>query len=458
MNNNIAFKYLGLTAAMFLLGGLLAAFMKMGAGSGDSTSHAVLNQMLTYHGVVMSFLFLIPVIPTFFGFTMLPKQLKIEKMCCNGKPGFTLYSVGSLLVIVSAMKFAVSTGWTFTPPYSLIDGGALATMSVGLVLVALSWAMTGMNFIKTVHKSEVGFFDMPMLSVSLYLNSYLMLIGGLIFSVVIVLLSLANAFGIGPFAGQFSTTLMQNSFWFAVTPLLFFALIPAVGIISDVIAGLTNRTLVSKKSVTWSLAALAVLSFASWGTHIDQGKTLGFVFSAMGLLTAVPIALITYSWIATLSRGEVSCQPATRFTVAFLVSCGIGILSTLFTNNMSIGSYLSSTMFTTAQIHYLMVGGVVTSVLAGLHFWWTDITGKEIRVSLGKLSGFLYLVGLNMSFFPQIIMGTKGLPQGLHTIPVGFETLNWVSSLGFIVLSLGLLLIVYNFITSTDTMSSGHSD
>ena len=136
------------------------------------------------------------------------------------------------------------------------------------------------------------------------------------------------------------------------------------------------------------------------------------------------------------------------------MSCGIGVLSTLFTNNMSIGSYLSSTMFTTAQIHYLMMGGVVTSVLAGLHFWWTDITGKEINPSLGKLSGFLYMVGLNLSFFPQIIMGTKGLPQGLHAIPVGFEVFNWISSIGFIVLSLGLLLVLFNLVTSIGTTSS----
>jgi cytochrome c oxidase subunit I len=452
--NRIAFKYFGWTASMFLLGAILAIFMKIEACYGDVSNQAVLNQMLTYHGIVMAFLFVIPVIPTFFGFAVMPKQLKIAETCCNGVPGFTTYSIGSLLVIASALKFAVSTGWAFTPPYSLIDGGSLAIMAIGLVLVALSWAMTGMNFIRTVHKSELSFFDLPMLPTAIYLNSFLMIIGGLSFSVIVVPLSLANAFAIGPFAGQFSTLLWENSFWFAVTPLLFFALIPAVGLMSDVISGLTKRELVSKKSVSWSLIALSILSLSSWGTHIDQGHMLGFVFSAISLLSTIPIALIVYSWVATFSRGPVACQPATRFTVAFLVSSGIGILSTLFTNNMSIGSYLSLTMFTTAQIHYLMVGGIVTPVLAGLHFWWTDITGKEINFSLGKLSGFLYMIGINAAFFPQIIMGTKGLPQGMHTIPVGFELLNVISSFGMILLIGALLLVAYNLVTSTETVAS----
>jgi len=455
-HKTIAMMYLAWTMSLFLLAAIIAAFLPLEMSSGHEVDQSLLDQMLTYHGVIMVFMFLVPVIPSVLGYFLLPLQLGADEMAMPqlSRGSFGFFALGTILVLASIVKYPVGTGWTFNTPYALIDGGSLGFMAAGLAFIALSWVLTGVNIIGTVHRNRAagsGFFDMPILSWSLYLTSYVLVLTGAVFAVIIALLAMANVTGRGPFAGQADPLLWQNAFWFVTTPAAFFAILPAIGVITDVIAGISRKALTGYRIVVWSMISLPVIGFASWGTHLigsGQDAGVGFSFSVVALLIVIPMALITYCWLATLSRGAIFCAAPTTFTLAFLLNGGIGGALGLFLLNPSVGAYLASTLFTTAHIHYVMMGGVVTALLAGLHFWWPRITGRNYDPLLGRVSGVVYTVGLNLAFFPQIIMGTRGLPQGTHIVPSDMTGLQVVSTVGIFVLLSGVALVAINLVRS----------
>ena len=224
-----------------------------------------------------------------------------------------------------------------------------------------------------------------------------------------------------------------------------------MGIITEVIAGISRKAVTGYRTVVGSMIALLAVSFVTWGVHLigfGQEASLSFVFGALSLLAVVPVSLIVYSWLATLNRGAIFCGAPTTYVLAFLLNGGIGAMLGLFLTNMSVGSYLSATLFTTAHLHYLMMGGVFGSMLAGLHFWWPKFTGRMYNQNIARLGAVLYLVGLNLAFFPQVIMGAKGLAQGAHLVPVELAGMQNLSFVGMALLIAGLSMAVVNLMSS----------
>lgn len=455
-HKKIAMMFLGWTMAMFMFGGIFAGYFKFMAVSGQNVDQATLDRMLTYHGVIMVFMFLIPLIPSALGYFLLPLQLGAREMAMPkfSRCSLRFYVTGVILLLASLATCPVGTGWTFTTPYSLIDGGSFTLLALGLFFMAMSWVFTGVNFLVTVHHKRapgMGFFDMPILSWSLYLTSYVLVISGLLLSIVIMYLAAAVFSGNGPFSGGLNPMDWQNYFWFITTPAAFFAIIPAMGIITEVIAGISRKAVTGYRTVVGSMIALLAISFVTWGVHLigmGQSPVVSFTFAALSLLAVVPVALIVYSWLATLNRGAIFCGAPTTYVLAFLLNGGIGAMLGLFLTNMSVGSYLAATLFTTAHLHYLMMGGVMGAMLAGLHFWWPKFTGRLYNQNIGRLGAGLYLVGLNMAFFPQIIMGAKGVAQGAHLVPADLAGLQTLSFVGMGLLITGLSITVVNLMTS----------
>lgn len=455
-HKKIALMFLGWTMGLFLFAGIMAGYFKLMAYYGMDVDQATLDRMLTYHGVSMVFMFLIPLIPSVLGFFLLPLQLGARQMAYPtlSRCSLRFHVFGILLMMLSLLFAPVGTGWTFSTPYSLIDGGAFFLLALGLFFMALSWVTTGINFLVTVHFHRapgMGFFNLPILTWSLYLTSYVLVISGLLFAIVIMYLAGAEATGRGLFSGLSNPLDWQNYFWFITTPAAFFAVIPAMGVITEVIAGISGKAVSGYRTVVGSFIALLALSFVTWGVHLigmGQDPAVGFTFAVLSLLSVVPVALIVYSWLATLNKGAVHCAAPTSFVVGFLFNGGIGAMLGLFLVNMSVGSFLGATLFKTAHMHYLMMGGVMGAALAGLYFWWPKITGRQVNQVVGRLGAFLYLIGLNLAFFPQIIMGSKGLAQGAHIVPDSLATLQTVSFVGMLVLLLALAVIAVNLISS----------
>jgi len=455
-HKKIAMMFLGWTMGMFMFGGIFAGYFKFMATSGHSVDQATLDRMLTYHGVIMVFMFLIPLIPSVLGYFLLPLQLGARDMALPtlSRCSLRFYVVGVILLLASLATCPVGTGWTFNTPYSLIDGGAFTLLALGLFFMGLSWVATGVNFIVTVHHKRapgMGFFDMPILSWSLYLTSFVLVICGLLLAIVIMYLAGAVATGKGLFSGNLNPMDWQTYFWFITTPAAFFAIIPAMGIITEVISGLSRKAVTGYRTVVGSMIALLAISFVSWGVHLigmGQSPAVSFAFAALSLLAVIPVSLIVYSWLATMNRGAIFCGAPTTYVLAFLINGGIGAMLGLFLTNMSVGSYLASTLFTTAHLHYLMMGGVMGSMLAGLHYWWPKFTGRQYNQNIARLGAILYLIGLNLAFFPQVVMGAKGLAQGAHLVPADLAGLQTLSFVGMGLLITGFGITVVNLMTS----------
>jgi cytochrome c oxidase subunit I len=455
-HKKIAMMFLGWTMGMFLFSGILAGYFKLMALRGDGVEQASLDRLLTYHGVIMVFMFLVPLIPSVMGYFLLPLQLGARDMAMPkfSRCSLRFYVVGVFLLLLSLIIAPVGTGWTFTTPYSLIDAGAFSLLAFGLFFMAMSWVFTGVNFLVTVHHNRapgMGFFDMPILSWSLYLTSYVLVISGLLLGIVILYLAGAEASGRGLFSRQSSPLDWQNYFWFITTPAAFFAIIPAMGIITEVIVGISRKAVTGYRTVVGSMIALLAISFVTWGVHLvgmGQNQAVSFSFASLSLLTVIPVALIVYSWLATLNRGAVFCGAPTTYVVAFFLNGGIGAMLGLFLANMSVGSYLAATLFTTAHIHYLMMGGVLGAMMAGLYFWWPKFTGRLYNHNFARLGAILYVVGLNLAFFPQVIMGAKGLAQGAHLVPADLAGLQSVSIIGMGLLVLGFFTTLVNLVSS----------
>ena len=455
-HKKIGLSFLVWTLGLFLFGAVLATFLKLKIWHGMALDLPLLRQMQTYHGVAMVFLVVIPIIPSVLGHFLLPLQLGAANLAVPALSRCSLrfYGLGTVLVMASLFVAPVATGWTFARPEVLAGGGSFVVLAAGLVLMALSWISTGVNFILTVHRRRapgMGFFDLPILTWSLYLTSFVLVISGLVFGAGMVLLALASWRGEGLFSGDANPLVWQNIFWFATTPAAFFALVPAAGVITEVIAGMSRRAVVGYRAMVGSLMALVVTSFLIWGGHLvgtGQDAMTSFTFGVLSLLTVIPVALITYSWLATLFRGAVACAAPTTFVVAFLVNAGIGTALGLFLSNLSVGGYLAGTMFATAHIHYVMMGGVMTALLAGVHYWWPKFTGRSYDQGLGRASAVLYLVGVNLAFFPQIVMGTRGMARGLVDFLPEMAGLQVVSTVGMLVLVASMLGIAFNLVRS----------
>jgi cytochrome c oxidase subunit 1 len=293
----------------------------------------------------------------------------------------------------------------------------------------------------------LGFFRMPIFAWSMYLTAYALVAAGVLFGVLITYLAAARGAARGPFGASADPLLWQGYFWFAMRPLTIFALLPAAGVITEVIAGISRRPVVGYRTVVGSLIALLGLGFTTWGVHLigaGQAPAISFTFAALSLLTAVPVALLSFSWLSTLYRGSVACAAPTTFVVAFLLCTGIAVMSGLMLSTLSTASYLAHTVFATAHLHFLMMGGVLTALLAGLHYWWPLMFGRMYNQLLGRLSGLAYLLGLVLAFLPQLIAGARGVPQGLAKLPAGMGGLDTIATIGMWILTTGLVMVLSN--------------
>ena len=451
-HKRIGMMFLAWILGAFLLGAIFAVNAKLKLLSGTDVDERLFQQTMTYHGLIMVFAFVVPAIPSVLGYFLLPLQLGADNMAMPRLSLLSLraYGLGVLLIFASLFKGAVASGWTLNTPLILGDDGAFALLAFGLFFMGISWFLTGVNFLVTVHHKRaegMGFFDMPLMAWGLYLTGYLLTVAGVTFAIIILYLAAAHATGRGLFSAGTDPLLWNNYFWFVTTPAAFFALLPAVGVVSEVIVGISRKAIAGYRTVVGAMIALLGLSFTTWGVHLigsGQDPATSFTFAALNLLTVVPVALITYSWLATLHRGSVMCGAPTAYVVSFLLNAGIAVVTGLFLSSLSVGSYLINTAFAAAHLHYVMLGGVMSALLAGLHYWWPKMTGAHYQQLLGRISAFLFVVGVNLAFFPRLIMGTRGVAPDAMTSAADVTGLQRLSAIGMAVLGVGLVLAIWN--------------
>ena len=456
-HKRIAILYLISMSFFFFIGGLMAVFIRLELATpmGDLVEPDTYNRLFTMHGVLMIFLFLIPGVPAVLGNFLIPimigaKDLAFPKLNLGS---WYVFNLGGLFMIWAMLQGGVDTGWTFYTPFSTTytDTHVIAT-ALGAFITGFASIMTGLNFIVTIHRMRapgMTWFRLPLFVWSHYATALIQILGTPVVAITIVLVALERLFHIGIFDPALGgdPVLFQHLFWFYSHPAVYIMILPPMGVISELIAAFARKRVFGYKFVAFSSLAIAVLGFLVWGHHMfvsSQSVYAGVVFSVLTMLVAVPSAIKTFNWTATLYQGSISWQTPMIYCLGFIGLFVIGGLTGTMLATLGIDIHVHDTYFVVAHFHYIMVGGAMMGYLGGIHYWWPKISGRLYPEFWAKIAAGLVFFGFNLTFFPQFIVGYLGMPRRYHAYPEEFQVLNVLSSAGATILGLGYLLpIVY---------------
>jgi cytochrome c oxidase subunit 1 len=271
-----------------------------------------------------------------------------------------------------------------------------------------------------------------------------------VLAVTIVLVALERLFHFGIFDARYGgdPLLFQHLFWFYSHPAVYIMILPAMGVISEVLACFSRKRIFGYSFVAMSSIAIAVLGFLVWAHHMyvaGISTYAAIIFSLLTFFVAIPSAVKVFNWTATLYKGSITFETPMLYVFAFIGLFTIGGLTGVFLAAVGIDLHVTDTYFVVAHFHYVMVGGTVTAFLAALHFWWPKMTGKMYPEGFSKLSALFVFAGFNLTFFPQFLLGYLGMPRRYHAYPPEFQVLNVLSTAGASILAVGFLMPMLYF-------------
>jgi cytochrome c oxidase subunit 1 len=456
-HKRIALLYLVSITFFFVIGGSFAVLMRIHLvePQGALVQPETYNKLFTLHGIVMIFFFLIPSIPAVLGNFLVPLMVGARDLAFPrlNLLSWYIYMVGGLFTLYSAIAGGVDTGWTFYTPYSSTYSNTQVTaVAIGVFITGFSSILTGLNFIVTIHKMRapgLTWFRMPLFLWSIYATSIIMVLGTPVLAITIFLLALERLFHVGIFTPALGgdPLLFQHLFWFYSHPAVYIMILPAMGVVSEIIACFSRKRIFGYKIVAFSSVAIAVLGFLVWGHHMfvtGQSVYAGLIFSMLSFLVAIPSAIKVFNWTSTLYKGSISYEAPMLYALGFIGLFTMGGLTGLFLAALATDVHLNGTYFIVAHFHYIMVGGAVMGYLGGIHFWWPKISGRKYPNGWAQLGAAVIFIGFNLTFFPQFMLGYLGMPRRYAFYPAEFQVLNVMSSAGATILGVGYLIpLVY---------------
>jgi cytochrome c oxidase subunit 1 len=451
-HKRIAILYLIAITFFFFVGGAAATLFRLElmTPAPDLLESETYNKLFTLHGVLMIFFFLIPSIPAVLGNFLIPMMVGARDLAF---PRLNLLSwyllmIGGLCTTWVMLVGGVDTGWTFYTPYSSTYSNTyVMATAIGIFITGFSSILTGLNFIVTIHTMRcpgLTWFRLPLFVWASYATSLINVLGTPVLASAILLVAVERGFGIGIFDPALGgdPILFQHLFWFYSHPAVYIMVLPAMGVISELVAHFTRNRLFGYKLVAFSSLAIAVLGFLVWGHHMfvsGQSFYAGVVFSMLSYLIAIPSAIKVFNWTATMFRGSIVWDTPLLYAMGFIGLFTLGGLTGLFLAAPSLDVHMHDTYFVVAHFHYIMVGGAVMAYLGGIHYWWPKMTGRMYPESWARFSAILVFVGFNLTFFPQFILGYLGMPRRYHIYAPEFQVFNVLSTAGASILGLGYL-------------------
>jgi cytochrome c oxidase subunit 1 len=458
-HKRIGIMYLFSVFGAFAVGGFAALLVRLELFTPDQLilTAKQYNQSFTLHGAIMVFLFIIPSIPATLGNFILPLQLGANDVAFPklNLASFHVYILGALVCILSIFMGGIDTGWTFYTPYSTTTDTAVVTMVVGAFILGFSSILTGVNFIATIHYLRapgMTWFRMPLFAWSLYATSIIQILATPVLAITLVLLILERMWGIGIFDPAIGgdPVLFQHFFWFYSHPAVYIMILPAMGVISELVTTFSRKNIFGYKAIAMSSIAIAVISFLVWGHHMytSESELAATLFSILTFLVAIPSGVKIFNWIATLYKGSISFETPFLYFLGFLFLFVIGGFTGIFLGTLSTNIHLHDTYFVVAHFHYVMFGGTLYAFLGGLHYWWPKMFGKMYSEYLAKWAFWLIFIGFNMTFFVQFIMGSKGMPRRYYNYVDEFAIYHQISTVGSWIIAIGFIVMLIYLVKS----------
>ncbi|MCC6671365.1 MAG: cbb3-type cytochrome c oxidase subunit I [Planctomycetes bacterium] len=453
-HKRIGLMYLIGTVASFLIGGLLALLIRvhLWKPEGAIFDPELYNQVFTLHGVFMVFFFIIPAIPAALGNFVLPMMLGAKDVALPrlNLASFYLWLCGLVLATIAIIFGGVDTGWTFYTPYSIQTPTAVIWMGLGIFMVGFSSIFTGLNFVVTTHKLRapgLTWFRMPLFIWAVYSTSLLQILATPVLGITLLLLVFERVYGIGIFDPKMGgdPVLFQHFFWFYSHPAVYIMILPAMGVISEVISVHCRKPVFGYRMVAFSSLAIAVISFLVWGHHMftsGQSEWAMMAFSFLTFFVGIPSAIKEFNWVATVWQGSVALTTPMLYALVFLIIFAIGGLTGIFLATLSVNIHLHMTYYVVAHFHYVMMGSTAIAFFAGVHHWWPKMFGVMYSEAWAKLSCLLIFVGFNLTFLPQFIMGSQGQIRRYATYLERWTPYHQASTVGAVILGVGFAIMV----------------
>jgi cytochrome c oxidase subunit I len=452
-HKRIAVLYMISITVMFFIGGIFATLIRLElmTPAGDLVTSDTYNKLFTMHGIVMVFFFLIPSVPAVIGNFVLPMMVGARDMAFPkiNLLSWYLYVIGGVITLYSIIVGGVDTGWTFYTPFSTTYSNTYVfTAIVGILFAGFSSIFTGLNFIATIHKLRapgLTWRRMQLFLWSNYATAVIMILGTPVVAIALILVAVERMWHIGIFNPALGgdPVLFQHLFWFYSHPAVYIMVLPAMGVVSELVSTFSRKRVFGYEFVAAASIAIAVFGFLVWGHHMFvAGISIysALLFSVMSYLVAIPSAIKVFNWTATLYKGAISYRTPMLYAFGFIGLFTIGGLTGLFVAALGVDIHVTDTYFVVAHFHYIMVGGTVMAYLGAIHYWWPKMFGRMYPEGWAKISAATIFIGFNVTFFPQFLLGYLGMPRRYHAYAPEFQVLNVMSTAGASILAVGYVL------------------
>lgn len=457
-HKRIGLLYFYSVLAFFLVGVLLglALRLELMAPGRDIMSAQTYNAVFTVHGVVMIFLFIIPGIPGAFGNMVMPIQIGAADVSFPRLNLFSwwLYAIGTVLVLLSLFTGggAPDTGWTFYVPFSARTGTNVSLALFGVFILGFSSILTGINFVTTIHRLRaegMTWSRIPLFTWSLYATAWVQILATPVLGITLVLVIAERMLGTGLFdaARGGDPIMFQHLFWIYSHPAVYIMILPAMGVISEIIPVFSRKPIFGYKMIAFSSLAIAAAGSLVWGHHMftsGMSDTAVLVFSFLTFIVAIPSAIKVFNWVSTLYKGSISLDPPMLFALSFILLFSIGGLTGLILGAAATDVHVHDTHFVVGHFHYVMFGGTGFAFFAAMHYWLPKFYGRTYAVRPAVVAWVLMFIGFNVLYFSMKVLGMQGMPRRYYDYLPEFANLNMVATVGSWILALGLVIMLVN--------------
>ena len=464
-HKKIGMMYLVLNVVFFVMAGVLALLLRtqLAWSNLKLVDPNRYNELFTMHGTAMIFLVIVPIWAGFANY-ILPLQIGARDMAFPRLNAFSFWLLLFSGVVMFSSYFFNSVpnaGWTAYPPLTgptYTPGPNTDFWILGLHLGGLSSLFGAINFIVTtlnLRAPGMKLLQVPMFTWSMLITSSMVLFATPMLTVAITLLLADRHFGTHFFqAAQGGDPLLwQNLFWFYSHPAVYIMILPAMGAVSEVLQTFSRKPLFGFRFIAFSSVFIAVLGFLVWAHHMFQvGSSLAInaFFAGMTMIIAVPTGIKIFNWIATMYGGALRLTSAMLFSIGMITMFIIGGLSGVMLGSVPVNWQVHQTYFVVAHLHYVLFGGSVFGIFSAFYYWLPKMTGWLMDERLGKIHFWIMLIGFNLTFFPQHILGLLGMPRRYYTYAAGqgWEIWNLMSTVGAYLIALSVLVFIINFFLS----------